>query len=678
MFPIPPAYRHGYRRDIDGLRAVAVLSVVLFHAGISPFSGGFVGVDVFFVISGYLITRNIMVDLTRNCFSFSEFFIRRACRLLPVSFFVTAVTSIVGYIMLPASMLGNLGKSAAFSLLSASNFFFWRDVGYFALGEEYKPLLHTWSLGVEEQFYLIYPLFLLTLTMICGRSRHKIILVGLGIMISTVLAQYVVTQGHANAAFYLMPFRAGEFGLGVLAALVPPLRNPPRAVEEGFFALGALLVILSVVLYTDAMPFPGWSALLPCVGAALMIISGESTLLAKPFRSTPVVSIGIISYSLYLVHWPVLTFYNFVARYSVPLVQRLGIVAICILLATLLFAYIERPFRLAPARLTSDRIRRSAYALVLILVVCQVLAFAEWRLWGAEWRYSQLALKAIQESETAPGAECRSGFNAGELPNMRCVSSEHHSGKKALLLGESHSEHWRPALAAVLPGLGFSLDHFGGCVPIPNVTKYTDGGEDRRCRRYAGQLEKMIDGYDLIILGARWSLYTETTTGVMKKGTAAHTYVLSDGDGSALTEAGAKAVFKEHFGRFIQALATKGKHVLVFGQVPELGIDLRPCIGRPDWRGLLPNERCVPFYSRKAALARLAFTNQEISRTVQGMPKMTVFWPTKYICPEDREYCATRLSGIWLYRDDNHLNAYGAIALIPAVKATLEALLSDK
>ncbi|MDH5679004.1 MAG: acyltransferase, partial [Nitrospinota bacterium] len=332
-----------YRPDIDGLRAVAVAPVVLFHAGFSQVSGGFVGVDVFFVISGYLITGIIQRDLEKGEFSLAGFYERRARRILPALYFVLFSCLAAGWFIYLPLDFQFLAKSSISTAFFSSNFFFWQEGGnYFARDSDFFTLLHTWSLAVEEQFYIVYPPVLMFL--FYARIPAAWIIAGLTLL--SVSLAYSLAGAAPNAAFYLAPARAWELGLGALLAhgAVPGIQR--RWLREVAAAGGLVAIIASVMLIERSNA--GMALLVPCLGAAAIIHAGASgpSFAANLLSWRPVVFVGLVSYSLYLWHWPIFVFLReYSAQTTLSEDVRYQAMAAAFLLSAITWAFIERPFR---------------------------------------------------------------------------------------------------------------------------------------------------------------------------------------------------------------------------------------------------------------------------------------------------------------------------------------------
>lgn len=334
-----------YRSEIDGLRAFAVVPVILFHAGVWPFSGGYVGVDIFFVISGYLITTLIASALLEGRFSIIDFYERRARRILPALFLVQLACIPFAVIWMVPNQLHDFFQSLVAVNLFGSNFLFWAEDDYFGLASELKPLLHTWSLAVEEQFYVIFPLMLILLIRKGGGLPWRI--VTLCVLLSLAACLFVVRK-DASTAFYLSPFRAWELGIGSLAAFWL-IRNPEFKSEAGA-AIGLVAVIASVFVLDHDTLFPSEWALLPVIGTALLVLCAQKGTVTGRFLSwRPFVFIGLLSYSAYLWHQPLFAFTRMRFGELTPALTA-GLIAATFVLAVLSWRFVEQPIRRAPKR----------------------------------------------------------------------------------------------------------------------------------------------------------------------------------------------------------------------------------------------------------------------------------------------------------------------------------------
>ncbi len=353
----------GYRADIDGLRALAVLPIVLFHAGVPGFGGGFVGVDIFFVISGYLIAANIWRDLGERRFSLLAFYERRLRRIVPALIVMLAATTMAAWILVVPFDLAKYARSLGATVVFASNVYFYGSTLYFDIAADQKPLLHTWSLAVEEQFYIAFPLFL----MLFARWKRPVVLAALTLIALASLALSVLfTASHPAALFYLPFGRAWEFLIGALIAIAP-LPRPRGGLADGLGWLGIGLIVLAVTMFDRVMRFPGAAALVPCIGAALVIATG-SGLPARLLGAFPLRAIGLVSYSLYLWHWPLLVFYRYVFGNEIGGAAIATILALSLVLAALSWRFVEQPWRRPGGAWTRPRLFGAALAAALVFI----------------------------------------------------------------------------------------------------------------------------------------------------------------------------------------------------------------------------------------------------------------------------------------------------------------------
>ncbi|MCF3648446.1 acyltransferase family protein [Synoicihabitans lomoniglobus] len=340
-----------YRPEIDGLRALAVLAVILFHAGLG-LGGGYVGVDVFFVISGYLITSLILRELQIGKFRLIVFLERRLRRIMPAAVVAIFVTLVSGSFLLLPSDLEDLGYSAISQIIFSANIYFYKTTNYFAVASEEIPLLHTWSLAVEEQFYLIFPLVLMTTFKVAALRRRGPLLAifCFGFLWSLAICVWG-TQHYSTFTFFMLLTRAWELLLGAIVAVLPRLhaRANFALVMDSMALVGLCAIVSACIVFNSNTPFPGIAALIPCVGAAVFIYATghqtAPTLVSRVMSMRPLVFIGLISYSLYLLHWPLFAFTSYWTLNQAPLEIRLALVLIAFALAWLSYRYVETPFR---------------------------------------------------------------------------------------------------------------------------------------------------------------------------------------------------------------------------------------------------------------------------------------------------------------------------------------------
>jgi len=511
-----------YRADIDGLRAVAVMLVFAYHldtftVGNLSVWGGFIGVDVFFVISGFLISSVILREIDDSSFSLKEFYRRRIRRILPALVAMMLVTAIVScYYMLP-SVLYAFAKSQLAATFSVSNFYFLSTSSYFSSNVD-KPLLHTWSLAVEEQFYILFPLFLLLLKRFFpGRFKAAMVSVAAASFMLSVWAVHL----SPVAAFYLPATRAWELLLGAMLSidLFPRVQS---AVGRNLLSAAGLLAILACgFTYTGRVPFPGAAALVPCGGAAFIIAAGETggSVVGRLLSLKPIVFIGLISYSLYLWHWPIILFQHLTMlqpRNASNHMIKGSILVFAFAVATLSWLFVETPFRKGRLMLKGAAAFRFAAGsgALLALFACVILATH-----GLPFRYSQrqLALASYVDL-TAPGREGTCSVESGG-PTTPTYDAAHcllqdPSKKNYLLLGDSHAAHLWYGLHRTFPEINFLQATASGCEPSVKGKPAT-GPFDRLNRHLFGDICRPLMDYvfndylrshhvDRVVLAARW------------------------------------------------------------------------------------------------------------------------------------------------------------------------------
>lgn len=493
-----------YRREIDGLRAVAVVPVIFFHAGLTLFSGGYVGVDVFFVISGYLITSILVSELEQGNFSIARFYERRARRILPALFFVILCCIPFAWMWMLPSEFKDFSQSIVAVVLFVSNILFWREEGYFAPATELKPLLHTWSLAVEEQYYLLFPIFLL-LAWRFGRNR-----VFWSICLIAAISLAASEWGWRNkpsANFYLAPTRAWEFLAGSMCAFW--LSGRERRANNWLSLSGLALIVFAIFYYDEATPFPSVYALAPVLGTALIIVfGGTTTWAAKLLSMRGFVGIGLISYSAYLWHQPLFAFAR-IRNILEPSPYLMAVLSL--VLAYFSWRYVEKPFRNGQASILPTR--RSVFVtsglFSIVLIVCGINLDNENSFYSRLSASDRKIISFIQYKESAefkPGyryPDCFYGSRENDFSSFKkgkCLHFEEDK-KNYLIMGDSHAAHFWLAFVNEYPEYNFLQATASGCKPLLPLEgeKYCTDLVDYIVAQWISDTK--IDG---IILSALW------------------------------------------------------------------------------------------------------------------------------------------------------------------------------
>ena len=498
-----------YRAEIDGLRALAVVPVILFHAGFELFSGGFVGVDVFFVISGYLITYILIDEIENNRFSLVNFYERRARRILPALFFIMLICIPFAWIWMLPSQFTAFAQSLIAVSLFASNILFWRESGYFAATSEEKPLLHTWSLAVEEQYYLLFPIFLI-FTWRFGKNS-VFWMIAIMAAISLLLTEWG-WRNHPTANFYLAPSRAWELLSGSIAAFI--VRNRGIQSNNSLSIIGLAAIIFSIFFYDEATPFPSFYTLVPVLGAVLLILfSDKETLAAKILGYKLLVGIGLISYSAYLWHQPLFAFARIRSLGAEsPYVMFLLSVA-SIILAAASYKFIEQPFRKSRylGRLFIFNFSIFSFSFLILcgfILVAYSPKFEEKFVGNLDKKqytiYEKLQYSTDRDSAWRHG-ECflTEGTNFVDYFDVDLCLSVSDVKKNVLLLGDSHSAHWYPGLVENYPHINFLQANASGCRPLI----YSRG--EKRCTDLYNYIFNTFNNWkkiDAVIIAAQWDV----------------------------------------------------------------------------------------------------------------------------------------------------------------------------
>ena len=656
-----------YRKDIDGLRALAVVPVVLYHAGFGLFSGGYVGVDVFFVISGYLITGIIGEEIRQQRFSVLHFYERRIRRIFPALFVVLLFTMIAGLLLLLPEDLVAMSKSLVAATLFSSNILFWRESGYFDTAAELKPLLHTWSLAVEEQFYIFFPLFLL----VAWRwMKNRWQAATWACLIASFALSVYGLRYHDEATFYLLPTRAWELLMGSVIALgaVPTLPN--QKWREALAALGIGLILYAVFAYSQATPFPGEYALAPCLGAALIIYAGrdaaEPTWTARILSLQPVVFIGLISYSLYLWHWPLIVYAKYIAIFPLTTWQSVAIVAASVGLAILSWRYVEAPFRKGNGTFfTRNRTRLFASSGV-IMAGAIAISLSAIILHGLPMRMDPKAIEIMAEAKAGQKLTkgCMSSRKDSHFkkPEDSCSFGPDKASPDIVLWGDSHASALLPALIKATQGTNHNIRTLlmSACPPVVGINLRETILET--CRHFNESAIKFIQGSaaKTIVVTGRW--------GTMLKGEHNKNIPrIAQRPGTTMTYAEAKIFLDVQLRQTIEALVKTKKQIYLVYATPESSNDIPSTLAR------LLN------YKSKEELRNLFIQQSEsssngsdIKSLMDGLPSAPNFHrinPANILCETGR--CSVMKNEKALYYDQHHLSKTGAEMLAPLFEPLL-------
>lgn len=649
-----------YRPEVDGLRALAVLPVILFHAGFSLFSGGFVGVDVFFVISGYLITSIILTELNSGTFSLVHFWERRARRILPALYLVLLVSLPMAWYWLSPQDLLNYADSLLAVALFCSNIWFWLSSGYFDAAAEFKPLLHTWSLAVEEQFYLCFPLLMLLLWRNC-RSLLPVLLT-LALMVSLVLAEWGA-QHRPAFTFYMLPTRAWELLAGALVAwwLHQHPRQFPALVTQLASLLGLLLLIAGCVLIDKTTLFPGFSALLPVGGTVLLLLfADQSTLTGRLLSHKVLTSVGLISYSAYLWHQPLFAFARHHTLDKPSIVLMTGLSLLTLVLAWLSWKFVEAPFR-QKQRFSRKQIFGFAGIGSLFFIVVAVLG--QQQLIVARWQQQHPDLINIDPAVAAEPFRTCPDIKLHGTASCKVFG---HGSRRVVLWGDSHAG----VLAANFPGLAdtefFVIAH-GGCPPVIGVRRFDGEGNAGSCDKldmlqsYADYIVALKP--DLVILSARWSLYLQ---GWQRQGELqpAHHFVTTAPQGGEMQSLEARKLLLQRQLQLTISQFNQHAPVLLISQQPDYADT-----------GFRPME-LGDFHLPRPQMERWHHTEIAMLQQLATLPKTKVLDSKKLFC--DTSSCQTREQGVLLYFDTNHLSATGAAKVWQQLRQEIELLATQQ
>lgn len=622
-----------YRREIDGLRAVAVVPVILFHAGLTLFSGGYVGVDVFFVISGYLITSILIGELEQGNFSIARFYERRARRILPALFFVMLCCVPFAWMWMLPSELKDFSQSIVAVVFFASNILFWREEGYFAPAAELKPLLHTWSLAVEEQYYLLFPIFLV-IAWRFGRNR-----VFWSICLIAAISLAASEWGWRNepgANFYLAPTRAWELLAGSMCAFW--LSGREQRANNWLSLAGLALILFAIFYYDDTTPYPSAYALAPVLGTALIIVFGrEGTWTARLLSTRGFVGIGLISYSAYLWHQPLFAFARIQIIMDPSPYLMAALALLSLVLAYFSWRYIEKPFRKSQTSILPNRraVFVTSGAVAAVFVAAGLVGHLGDGL--ALRSKSTVSIEDIEQRlviNHGLSSDCRGGINT----SPRCFTSK---TPKVLLWGDSYAMHLARGIVASDSEIELQQQTISSCSPILGVADFDSrSGKTERWAR--GCLEfndnvlewlKNNESVETVILSSR---FTGVTDGEV---------MTRDGRLHDTSEA---ALVRSALIDTVRTIRALGAKVIIVSPTPSSGRDIGRCVTRAYFVGEAPSICDFSLDVSSPPFLLLASVDEQIP----------IYWLPHEMCREGT--CDATRRDVILYFDDGHLSKEGS------------------
>lgn len=655
-----------YRAEIDGLRALAVVPVILFHAGFETFSGGFVGVDVFFVISGYLITTIILDDLEKGSFSLIEFYERRARRILPALSLVMFISYIAFWVIMDPSSFEGFSRSLLATALFVSNIYFWLSGNYFSQASELMPFLHTWSLAVEEQFYLLFPVFLIV-TWRFGRNRvfWSIALLALT---SLALSEWG-WRNNATANFYLSPTRAWELFSGSIAAFILQTRRVQASNALASIGLGAILY--AIFAYDESTPFPSVYAVVPVLGVVLIVLfSDADTYVTKLLRAKIFVGVGLVSYSAYLWHQPVFAYVRFNNNNVVGDKQMVFAIIFTFLLAYLTWRFIENPIRINKRFFTRFRVFSAT-----LITIC---LFASVGIWG---HFSQglnslagqtmnPALESVLANLDADvasvrGYDCHDRFYLSDkTKDFVCVydfRKNLETAEDIIVWGDSHVHAFADMFIGAAQAINarLTMSSLGTCPPSLRLQQ-NSVEQPKKCEAFNAAMLKIAleQGNSTVIFSSRWSGYI--TEKHPLDGGKLDRFVSCEQFQSESGEDDARKCFELGYSQLVLQLENNGQKVITLAQIPEFPFRSQEEIYKISSISELPKVNYTKYKTQNSFMESLA--EKGIVRNYQEL------W--KGVCQNDND-CAAVQEEHLVFKDHNHASGYLARRLIPVIAEIL-------
>lgn len=622
-----------YRKDIDGLRAIAIGVVLAFHAFPQYFPGGFIGVDIFFVISGFLITSILCRDIQLGQFHLFDFYTRRVRRIFPALILVLFATLLFGWIVLIASEFKDLARHVVAGTLFLSNFALWQDTGYFDSSAELKPLLHLWSLGIEEQFYLFWPLILFLLV---KAKKHIMFLFFLGLVsLSFVLNIHWLSKNPSDV-FYLPFTRFWELWIGAAAAIYwEPITQRINGFQEYLFIIGLSLIGVALCFLNKEIIFPGWWALLPTFGAVLIIISNAKSRLSFLLTNQLCVSLGLISYSLYLWHWPILSYLNIMEGGTPPSFLILMGLILATILATLTYLFIEKNIRKSPRNFIT-------FLLLFLMLLVGLIGYIIHKKDGVESRYKKIIqleesykkdFMRWEDTGLVPLLDCEQAFY---FPKWKICLQTNPNKPTVALIGDSHAFHAYWGISSSLKDAeNVILLGRGACVPFVDLSLPPDYEKCSDVINHSLQYVLSQDSIKTVIFTHRYAYIGRASS-------------------SEQIEA-----FKQSADKTFSQLSAAGKKVIYIKSVPEPRINPRLCVGELPFGRNPPKDACQFLHWPDLNLQEKY--RSAINEVLVKNKQVIALDPRDFLC--DSSECLLIRDRKVMFMDENHISYSGSIFL---------------
>ncbi len=624
---------HNYQPGVDGLRAVAVLLVLIFHVGFDAFPGGFIGVDVFFVISGYLITGILFNQMLKGSFSYVDFILARIARLYPALLFTLAFVFAGCFLLYSPADFADVSRSAIYAIFSATNIFFANSAGYFDTSSEINPLLHTWSLGVEQQFYIVWPI-LLSLALFKRKQLVTYLLVVVS-LVSLLASQWATTHMQTEA-YYWMPFRVFELSLGGIAFLISRSTDINKLLKEAMMSIGLIMIIVSAATFSSSTQFPGLNALIPVVGSMLCILSHDAKFAGYVVNNKISVAIGIISYSVYLIHWPLIVFYKYWIFREINSLEKTFILALSLVIGFAMYYGIENRFRKMALRSISYR-QACFYGLTIAIMISFCITIKSN---GFPFRAANdIAINYADNKKFHHDFFGGTGFKQGHQ-----IIGDKSAQPKFVLMGDSFARQYANAIKKHIGDKSYSVAAFfaDGCYLSASFTRMWNGVPGKEClKMYKEAIEYAENNNIPVVYAQRWIGYK----GLIGDEHGVWASFKSDND---------YAIFLVNNIRRMSSNLKSNLYVLLAPNGAGVS-GVLSCLSRPK----LASSFCMQNMETHLGSSRVDKINNLIATKIVGDEKIKIINVNERLCKMD--ICSpVDEGGEILYSDSVHLSKYGA------------------